>query len=102
IISFTGYVSKTITVQGGIEELLIEMNKADDSMSEIIIKSSNEVPDGWEKYGQFFVQHFIGATPFADSCILQNPESLKFLYFKRNDRLKVLASEPLQIVNRAL
>ena len=102
IISFTGYVSKTITVQGGTEELMIEMKKADDSMSEIIIKSSNEVPDGWEKYGQFFVQHFIGTTPFADSCVLQNPESLKFLYFKRNDRLKVLASEPLQIVNRAL
>ncbi|MFL5811753.1 MAG: carboxypeptidase-like regulatory domain-containing protein [Flavisolibacter sp.] len=102
IVSFTGYDSKTITVQGGTEELMIEMKKADNSMSEIIIKSSNEVPDGWEKYGQFFVQHFIGATPFADSCVLQNPEALRFLYFKRNDRLKVLASEPLQIMNRAL
>jgi hypothetical protein len=102
IVSFTGYDSKTTTVQGGSEELTIEMKKADNSMSEVIIKSSNEVPDGWEKYGQFFVQHFIGATPFADSCVLQNPEALKFLYFKRNDRLKILASEPLQIVNRAL
>jgi hypothetical protein len=68
----------------------------------VIIKNSNEVPDGWEKYGQFFVQHFIGATPNADSCFLLNPQALKFLYFKRNDRLKVLATEPLQIVNKAL
>jgi hypothetical protein len=78
------------------------MQKADNSMSEIIIKSTNEVPDGWEKYGKFFIQHFIGATPFADSCILENPQVLKFLYFKRTDRLKILASEPLIITNKAL
>jgi hypothetical protein len=103
IISFTGYQSKTITVENsGDRQFTIELQKADNSMSEIIIKSSNEVEDGWDKYGNFFIQHFIGATPFADSCVLQNPQALKFLYFKRNDRLKVLASEPLQIENKAL
>src|SRR4051812_13998011 len=102
IISFTGYDNKSIVVQGESQELTIEMKKADNSMSEVIIKSSNEVADGWEKYGQFFLQHFIGATPFADSCVLQNPQALKFLYYKRNDRLKVLASEPLQITNYSL
>ena len=103
IISFTGYQSKTITVENsGDRQFTIELQKADNSMREIIIKSSNEVEDGWDKYGNFFIQHFIGATPFADSCVLQNPQALKFLYFKRNDRLKVLASEPLQIENKAL
>ena len=103
VISFTGYSSKNITVQGKEnEEMNIELQKADNSMSEVVIKSSNEVPDGWEKYGNFFIRHFIGATPLADSCILQNPQALKFLYYKRNDRLKVLASEPLQISNRSL
>jgi hypothetical protein len=71
-------------------------------MSEVIIKSSNELEDGWERYGSFFLKHFIGATPLADSCTLLNPEVLKFLYFKRSDRLKILASEPLQISNRSL
>ena len=103
IVSYTGYTSKTITVQGGENrEINVELQKADNSMSEIIIRSSNEVPDGWLKYGHFFVEHFIGATPFADSCTLENPDVLKFLYFKRNDRLKVLASEPLIIANHAL
>ena len=101
-ISFTGYESQTLTMQGANEELVIEMKKADNSMSEVIIKSSNEVPDGWEKYGQFFIQHFIGATPFADSCILQNPQTLKFFYIKRTDKLKILATEPLMITNNAL
>jgi hypothetical protein len=103
IISFTGYVSQTIKVTGtGSQQLDITLAKADNSMSEVIITSSNEVPDGWEKYGKFFIEHFIGATPFADSCQLQNPQALKFLYFKRTDRLKILATEPLTIVNKAL
>jgi hypothetical protein len=103
IISFTGYTSKTISVENsGDREFTIELQKADNSMSEVVIKSSNEVPDGWEKYGKFFLDHFIGATPFADSCTLENPQALKFLYYKRNDRLKVLASEPLVISNRSL
>jgi hypothetical protein len=103
IISFSGYTSKTITVdKDSSRQLNIEMQKADNSMNEVIIKSSNEVPDGWEKYGQFFIQHFIGATPFADSCALLNPEVLKFLYYKKSDRLKILATEPLQIANKSL
>ncbi|HEU4471667.1 MAG TPA: carboxypeptidase-like regulatory domain-containing protein [Flavisolibacter sp.] len=103
IVSFTGYTSKTISMQGAeSQSLTIELSKADNSMSEVVIKSSNEVPDGWEKYGQFFIRYFIGATPFADSCSLQNPGALKFFYYKRNDRLKVLATEPLVISNRSL
>src|SRR3954452_13308686 len=46
IISFTGYDNKSIVVQGESQELTIEMKKADNSMSEVIIKSSNEVADG--------------------------------------------------------
>ena len=103
IISYTGYASKTIRIETSKDQnLTILMQKADNSMSEIIIKSTNEVADGWEKYGKFFIQHFIGATPFADSCTLENPQVLKFLYFKRTDRLKILASEPLIITNKAL
>jgi len=103
VISFTGYVPKSITVgKENSQQLMVELSKADNSMSEVIVKSSNEVPDGWEKYGSFFIKYFIGATPFADSCTLLNPQSLKFLYYKKSDRLKVLATEPLQISNRSL
>jgi hypothetical protein len=103
IISYTGYNSKTIKIESsGDQQLNIELQKADNSLSEVIIRSSNEVPDGLEKYGKFFIQHFIGTTPFADSCSIQNPEVLKFLYFKKSDRLKVLATDPLIIVNRSL
>jgi hypothetical protein len=102
IFSFTGYASKTINAEGSNQQVTVELSKADNTMAEVIIKSSNELEDGWERYGDFFLKHFIGATPFADSCSLLNPEVLKFLYFKRNDRLKILATEPLQIANRSL
>jgi hypothetical protein len=103
IISFTGYASKTVNIDASENrQLTIELQKVDNSMSEVIIKSSNEVENGWEKHGEFFLDNFIGATAFADSCTLLNPQALKFLYYKRNDRLKVLASEPLLIENRAL
>jgi hypothetical protein len=103
VVSFTGYTSKTINLEmTGNRTFDLKLEKGDKALSEVIIKNTNEVPDGWEKYGKFFVSHFIGASANADSCVLLNPQALKFLYFKRNDRLKVLATEPLQIQNMAL
>lgn len=103
VVSFTGYTSKTLNLEvTGDRTFELKLEKGDNTLSEVIIKNSNEVPDGWEKYGKFFLDHFIGASPNADSCVLRNPQALKFLYFKRNDRLKVLATEPLQIQNKAL
>lgn len=103
VVSFTGYISKTINLEVTTDRNFnLELQKGDNTLGEVIIKNSNEVPDGWERYGSFFLEHFIGASPNADSCTLLNPEALKFLYFKRSNRLKVLATEPLQIQNRAL
>lgn len=101
IISYTGYQTQTIRVNEAskLEVLLI---KEDKSMSEVIIKSSNEVADGWTKYGDFFIKNFIGATPNAAQCTLLNPEVLKFFYYKRSNKLKVLATDALQISNKAL
>ena len=102
-ITFTGYQNaQRNVVAGTTDTLFIQLKKEDKSMSEVVITSSNEVADGWEKHGSFFLQHFIGATPFADSVTLLNPEVLKFYFVKRTNKLKVLATEPLQIQNRAL
>jgi hypothetical protein len=103
VISFTGYVSQRMNVEAAENKSLqVELKKEDKSLSEVVITSSNEVADGWEKYGSFFIDHFVGATAVGDSCILQNPESLKFYYFKRSDKLRVLATEPLRLSNNTL
>ncbi len=101
VISYTGYKTQNIRVSNDnkTEVLLV---KEDKSLSEVVIKSSNEVADGWVKYGDFFIQHFIGQTPHAAQTVLTNPDVLKFYYFKRSNKLKVLATDALQISNNAL
>jgi hypothetical protein len=103
IFSFTGYETQRLNVEASEEKVLeIEMKQEDKSMSEVVITASNEVPDGWEKYGDFFLDHFLGTSPFGDSTELENPEALKFFYYKRSDKLKVFASEPLRLKNYGL
>jgi hypothetical protein len=103
VISFTGYQTKQIRINHSDNRITdIEMVKEDKALGEVIIKSSNEVKDGWEKYGSFFLEHFIGTTPNAASTTLKNPEVLKFYFLKKSNKLRVLAAEPLEIDNAAL
>jgi hypothetical protein len=103
IISFTGYLTKQMRIAHTDEKLPdIELVKEEKSLGEVVIKSSNEVPDGWQKYGEFFVEHFIGATPNSANCRLMNPDVLKFYFLKRSNKLRVLATDALQIANNAL
>jgi hypothetical protein len=104
IITYTGYRSQLVRISPDIKttDLQIEMVKEEKSIEEVVIRSSNEVKDGWEKYGNFFIENFIGSTPFASQCRLLNPEALKFYYFRRTDKLKIMADTPLFISNDAL
>jgi hypothetical protein len=103
IFSYTGYLTQNIKVDANSNQVIdVALKKEDKSMSEVVIMSSNEVTDGWEKYGQFFLDRFLGKTNFAKQTALRNPEVLKFFYYKRSDRLKVLATEPLLIADSAL
>jgi hypothetical protein len=103
IISFTGYQTREIRITNNDNSpLQIAMAKEEKSMGEVVIRSSNEVKDGWDKYGKFFLENFIGSTPNAAQCSLQNPDVVHFYYYKKSDKLKVLATEPILIANKAL
>jgi CarboxypepD_reg-like domain len=103
IITFTGYQTQQVRISPSTgSNLEILMIKEEKNMDEVVVRSSNEVKDGWEKYGSFFKEQFIGATKLAERCSLQNAPALKFYYYKRSDKLKVLATEPVQIANYAL
>ena len=101
IFSYTGYLTQTsrISDNNKLEVLLVKEEK---SLGEVVIKNSFEVADGWQKYGNFFADNFIGSTPNAQQCILLNPEVLKFYYYKRSNKLKVLAEQPVLISNKTL
>lgn len=101
IFSYTGYQTQTIRVSDH-NKLEVLMSKEEKSMGEVVLRNSYEVADGMTKYGNFFLDNFIGSTPNAARCSLVNPEALKFYFYKRSNRLKVLATEPVKISNAAL
>lgn len=104
IITFTGYETESIRISNatGDENLVVEIKPKEKSLEEVAIVSSSEVKDGWDKYGRFFIENFIGTSEFSRQTTIKNPEVLKFYFSKRRNRLKVLASEPLLVENFAL
>ena len=60
IFTYTGYQTQTIRVTGDVSSFQVMMVKEDKSLGEVVIRSSNEVKDGWTKYGSFFLENFIG------------------------------------------
>ena len=101
IFSYTGYQTQTVRVTEN-NKLEILLIKEDKSLGEVILKNNYEVTDGWDKYGDFFLKNFIGSTPNAGGCTVLNPEVLKFYYYKRSNKLKVLATDAIQVSNNAM
>lgn len=105
VFTFTGYETVTKRISTGDttnKDLVISLKQKEKIMEEISIKSSNEVKDGLEKYGDFFMENFIGKTNNSSQCSIKNKEVLKFYFSKKRNRLKVLADEPVIIENLAL
>ena len=105
IVTFTGYETESMRINSSTADdknLVIAVSPKEKSMQEVSIVASNEVKDGWQKYGQFFTENFIGKSEFSQQTFIKNPEVLKFYFSKKRNRLKVLASEPLLVENFAL
>ncbi len=107
IISYTGYEKKSIRVsntQPMTDSIIISLPQINNSLEEVAIVVSNEVENGYERFGKFFFDNFIGTTPNADSCTILNPSSLHFFYTKnkKRHRLKVTADQDLLVLNNAL
>jgi hypothetical protein len=103
IISVAGYQTQSVQISGSTKDpLSIVLLPQEKEMGEVIIQNSNEVADGWQQYGKFFTDNFIGTSPNAEKCRLQNPEALRFLFIKKKNKLKVLGKEDLIINNEEL
>ena len=105
IISYTGYETRNIRINKDLKDkdsLVIELKEQDKSMEQVVVAGSAEVADGWNKYGQFFLDNFIGTTPFAAQCTLENKDALKFYFYKKRNKLRIKAKEDLIITNNAL
>jgi hypothetical protein len=104
IISFTGYKTENIriTSSDANEKIVIKLKEKEKELESVAVVSTNEVKDGLAKYGQFFMNEFIGKSTNSKQCIIQNPEALHFFFSKKKNRLKITSTEPLIIKNNAL
>lgn len=105
VISFTGYETQSIRISNTMPEaanLTIEMKPKEKNLEEVAVAVSNEVKDGWEKYGSFFKDNFIGRTRNSEQFQIQNPDAIHFYFSKKKNRLKILAKEDLVFINNAL
>ncbi|HTI11167.1 MAG TPA: carboxypeptidase-like regulatory domain-containing protein [Puia sp.] len=105
VVSYTGYETKVIRISKGNKEndsMTVSLKEQDKSLGEVVVAGSAEVADGWSKYGQFFLDNFIGTTPNAAQCVLENKEAVKFYFYKKRNKLKVKAVQDLVITNNAL
>jgi CarboxypepD_reg-like domain len=105
VISYTGYETRLIRVGKGNKEtdsMSIALKAEDKSLGEVVVAGSAEVADGWDKYGKFFLDNFIGTTPNAGECVLNNKDAVHFYFYKKRNKLKVKAKDVLNITNNAL
>lgn len=104
-ITFTGYHAETKRISNADaadKEIVIGLKQKEKEMADVVVKNTYEVADGWEKYGDFFLDNFIGKTANGKQCTIKNKDVLKFFFYRRKNRLKILATAPLEIVNNAL
>lgn len=105
VVSFMGLETQSVRISNTMPEagdLTIALHQKEKSLEEVAIVATNEVANGWEKYGQFLTDNFIGRTGNSKECEIVNPEVLRFFYSRKRKRLKVTGDSVLIINNKAL
>jgi hypothetical protein len=102
VISAIGYQTKVIPVSSDHypENLKISLAQRATEMAAVVIEATDK--NGWQKYGKYFTDNFIGTTPNARYCKIVNRDALRFRFSEKNNRLTVKADEPIIIENNAL
>lgn len=104
-VTFTGYNTESRRVSNSDlndRNISFQLSQKEKEMADVAVVATTEVKDGWNKYGKFFTDKFIGQTGNSSSCIIKNPETLKFYFSKKRNRLKVLATDAIYIENNML
>lgn len=100
-ITAMGYTTESIHIkEKSKEDIIITLEPKITTLQEITITNSEKY--GWKKYGQKFLEAFIGYSPFAGNCEILNKEVIEFRYNKSSTILYAVAKSPIVIKNNAL
>lgn len=101
IASCLGFKTKSqiISAEGIPQKINIKLDNYDIVLSEVIIKAKDE---NRPKNYKLFLKCFVGNTPNARLCILENPKDVIIYLDYKYSILKALSVKPLIITNKAL
>ena len=102
IVSSVGYntSNQTVTATDVQDFLTIKLAVKAPELEAIVIEPYEK--DGWQKWGNFFLENFIGTSALGADCKILNKDLIRFRHSRKNNRLTAHAPEPLLIENKAL
>ena len=101
VISCIGYETFSTTINSrNLNDLFVELKPKVKQLEDVVILSYEK--DGWKKYGNLFLENFIGTSSNAEDCKILNKDAIKFNHSKSKNLLNAFATEPLIIENKAL
>ncbi|RYY65378.1 MAG: carboxypeptidase-like regulatory domain-containing protein, partial [Chitinophagaceae bacterium] len=92
--------SHSFTVAELPERLTVRLKPKAKELAGIVVQPYEK--DGWKKWGQFFLENFMGTSDEARRCVIRNKETLRFRLDRVTNQLTAVAREPLVIENKAL
>jgi hypothetical protein len=102
IVSSVGYetFSQTITSNEASDFITVRLKIKSEVMQTVVVEPYDK--DGWQKWGTFFIENFIGTSAEAKNCTIKNTKVIHFRNSKKTNELLAFADEPLIIENKAL
>ncbi len=102
VVSSVGFETYASPVSGSaaIDTIYITLKIKAAELENVVIEPFEK--NGWEKWGKFFTENFIGTTANAADCRILNKEVIRFRHSKKTNELTAIAMGPLRIENRAL
>lgn len=102
IVSSVGYITGNKTISGGEKGdlLTIKLQPKAPELEAVVIEPY--LKNGWETWGRFFLDNFIGTTAQAADCRILNQDVIRFRHNKKEGKLTAHAAEALVIENKAL
>jgi len=102
VVSCVGYETYVLQIQPEkiTAPLNIELQIKVKPLDEIVVGGYTK--ESWSDWGYFFVEKFIGTTPYAADCKIKNPKVIQFKNYKKEGVLKAFADETIEIENKSL
>lgn len=102
IVSSVGYAThnQSITTAELSDFITIKLAIKAPELETVVIEPFEK--DGWQKWGRWFIDNFLGTSEYGRDTRIVNPEVLRFRNSRQNNKLTVIALAPIEVENKAL